>query len=306
MSWVLRWLGAALLVWMADGTTTATWAQPDNQPAAIVWRLLDYLGVDYDGAVADGGHIVSQSEYDEMVEFAHQVRDRLKALPPTSKQASLVTAAVTLQAAIARKAPPAEIAGLTKSLKDDLLSAYPVPLAPAKAPDLTRGAALYTEQCASCHGPKGAGDGPAAKGLEPPPVALADATRASARSVFGLYQVIDQGLDGTAMASFAHLPSADRWALAFYVSTLASSSVDAERGRQLWHDDPALRTKVPNLQALTQITAGDLAQSFGDDTAHDLMAYLRRYPETITSDPGPILSLAPRTACGKPQGLRSR
>lgn len=292
MSWVLRWLVAGLLVWVVDATVTVTCAQPDNQPAAIAWRLLDYIGVDYDGAVPDGGRIVSQSEYDEMVEFAQQVHDRLKALPPTSKQASLVTRAETLQAAIARKAPPAEIAGLTKSLKDDLLSAYPVPLAPAKAPDLSRGAAFYVEQCASCHGKKGAGDGPAAKGLEPPPVAFTDATRAQARSVFGLYQVIDQGLDGTAMASFAHLPSDDRWALAFYVGTLASSAVDAERGRQLWQSDTALRTKIPNLQALTQITPTELARSISDDKAHDLVAYLRRYPEAITSGSGPMLSLA--------------
>jgi high-affinity iron transporter len=292
MRLAVRWTATALLV--LGGLVVSAWGQTDNQGAAVAWRLLDYLGVDYEGAVADDGRIVSQSEYGEMVEFAQQVRDRLAALSAKPAQPSLVAHAEALQAAIARKAPPAEIARLTKSLKDDLLVAYPVPLAPAKAPDLARGAALYAEQCASCHGVTGAGDGPAAKGLDPPPVAFTDAARARARSVFGLYQVIDQGLEGTAMASFAHLPSDDRWNLALYVSTLASSAADTERGKQLWQTDPALRDKVPNLQALAQVTQAELAPAMGDDKARDLVAYLRRHPDALTSGSAQSFGLARR------------
>lgn len=291
MRLAVRWLAVGFLV-MGCAAVSA-WAQTDGQ-SAIAWRLLDYLGVDYDGAVSEDGRIVSQAEYDEMVEFAQQVRDRLAALPAKPEQPSLVARGEALQAAIARKAPPAEIVRLTKSLKDDLLAAYPVPLAPAKAPDLARGAALYAEQCASCHGVTGAGDGPAAKGLDPPPVAFTDAARARARSVFGLYQVIDQGLEGTAMASFAHLPADDRWSLALYVSTLASSAADAERGKRLWQADPTLRDKVPNLQALAQVTQAELAPALGDDKARDLVAYLRRQPDALTSGSAQSLGLARR------------
>jgi high-affinity iron transporter len=289
MGLFLRWTVAAFLM---GGLAASAWAQTDNQPAAVAWRLLDYLGVDYGGAVADDGRVISQSEYEEMIEFAQQVRDRLAALPTKPAQPSLVSRGEALQGAIARKAPPSEVAVLAKSLKDDLLAAYPVPLAPAKAPDLARGASLYAEQCASCHGPAGAGDGPAAKELKPPPVAFMDESRAKARSVFGLYQVIGQGLDGTAMASFAHLPSDDRWALAFYVGTLASSAADAERGKELLQNDPALRDRTPNLQALTQITQAELAQGVGDDKARALVAWLRRHPEAITSASGGTLVLA--------------
>jgi high-affinity iron transporter len=155
-------------------------------------------------------------------------------------------------------------------------------LAPAKAPDLARGAALYAERCTACRGATGAGDGPGGKELKPPAVAFSDAARARVRSVFGLYQVIDQGLDGTAMVSFARPPSDDSWALAFYVGTLTSWAADAERGKQLWQSDLALHEKIPSLQALTQITQAELAEGMGDDKAHALLAWLRRHPKTTT------------------------
>src|SRR3954467_63804 len=69
------------------------------------WRLLDYLAVDYPGAVRDG-RVVSASEYKEMSEFAGSVRDRLAALPEKPGKAGLVAGAEALRTAIGRKAAP--------------------------------------------------------------------------------------------------------------------------------------------------------------------------------------------------------
>lgn len=44
-----------------------------------------------------------------------------------------------------------------------------VDLLPVGTIDMRRGAASYEANCASCHGSKGAGDGLAAAGLDPPP-----------------------------------------------------------------------------------------------------------------------------------------
>ena len=49
--------------------------------AQTVWRLLDYIAVDYPVAVADG-KVISEAEYAEMVEFAASVRERTAVLPP--------------------------------------------------------------------------------------------------------------------------------------------------------------------------------------------------------------------------------
>ena len=45
----------------------------------------------------------------------------------------------------------------------------PAPAAAARAADPARGEATYLKLCASCHGPHGAGDGPAGQALNPKP-----------------------------------------------------------------------------------------------------------------------------------------
>src|SRR3546814_8788812 len=80
-----------------------------------------------------------------------------------------------------------------------------------------------------------------------------DIDRARQRSPFALYQVIDQGIDGTAMQSFSSLSSDDRWAPAFYTGHFAFSNAAVKEGERLWKTDPGLRQRLPDLAAL----AGD-------------------------------------------------
>lgn len=257
-------------------------AQDAAPSAEVAWRLLDYIAVDYPGAVSKG-RIISAAEYAEMREFSASVRSRLGALPASSAKSQLLAEADALIASVDQRTEPADVARQARGLATDLLKAYPVPLAPRQAPDIARGAALYAEQCASCHGADGKGDGPSAKGLEPPPIAFTDVARAKERSLFGLYQVIGQGLDGTAMASFAHLSSEDRWSLAFHVGSLAYSR-DAERaGEQAWRAGPQMRAVVPDLQVLTQTTPAALSARVGEPRASQLMAYLRRHPDAVAT-----------------------
>lgn len=253
--------------------------------AGTVWRLLDYMAVDYSGAV-DQGQVVNDLEYTEMIEFSAAVRSRIAELPPTDARPALAADAERLQEMIAVKAPADAVAAHARALANDLLTAYPMTLAPATAPDFERGAALYAQNCASCHGATGDGRGPASAGLDPPAIAFTDIGRARERSLFGLYQVIDQGIDGTAMPSFAQLPTEDRWALAFYSGSLAFDG--ALEGERLWKNNPALRTRFPDLAALTSITPAALAREIGKDKADALTAYLRTNPAAVTDAAGSL------------------
>ncbi len=278
----------AAFIWIIAGSGTA-WA--DTADVQTAWRLLDYIAVDYGGAVS-AGHVKSASEYAEMTEFAASVSARLAALPSKPARTDLITRATALQGVIAAKGAPIEVARLAHGLAADLLKAYPVPLAPAKAPDLARGASLFAQNCASCHGMMGDGHGRDAAKLKTPPIAFSDVVRARQRSPFALYQVIDQGIDGTAMQSFASLPSDDRWALAFYAGRFAFSDVAAIEGERLWKTDPALRRLIPDLTALAGLTPETLARTVGPAKADAVIAYLRRHPDAVMPHAAGSLTVA--------------
>jgi high-affinity iron transporter len=254
-----------------------------NPQAQRVWQLLDYIAVDYAGAIRDG-QVVSDIEYAEMKEFSGTVAERIAQLPEQPARASLASQAVALRAAVEAKASPADVERQARALADALLQAYPMPRAPSQVPDLSGAAALYQQHCAACHGATGAGDGPAGAALDPPPMDFTDAARARQRSVFALQQVIEQGLTGTGMASYAQLPESDRWALAFYVGQFAFPQSGAARGKALWLQRPDVRAAIPDLAALVQVLPGSIA---GLDQAQsdEIAAFLRRNPAAVAASP---------------------
>jgi high-affinity iron transporter len=257
----------------------------ETAPAQTIWRLLDYIAVDYPEAVANG-EIVNQAEFDEMREFSSTAHRLVKELPETSSRVMLERRSAELEDLIALKSPAPAIAKAARSLAADLLTAYPVPLAPAAAPDLQRGKMLYAQHCAGCHGSTGDGKGAQSEGLDPSPIAFTEKARARERSIFALYQVIEQGLDGTSMASFSDLPAQDRWALAFYVGTLAYPDEATGRGRALWESDAALRKRL-GLEKLVGTTPAAFAEEVAGVESADLVAFLRRHPEVIDADRSP-------------------
>jgi high-affinity iron transporter len=260
-------------------------ARADDASVQTAWRLLDYLAVDYPGAVADG-RVVSTSEYAEMREFSASVSQRIAALPANPQRAALVAEARRLEAAIAGRTAPAQVERLAHGLAGRLLAAYPVPLAPGQVPDLVRGAQLYAQHCAACHGATGHADTVQARALDPHPVAFADLGRARHRSLFGLYQVIGQGLEGTAMQSFAQLPDQDRWALAFYVGRFAYPDALAKRGAALWRGDPSLHTRIANIETLVGMAPDALARQLGEERANQVTAFLRATPGAVMQREG--------------------
>lgn len=273
--------------------TSAALAQPASPEADAkqLWQLLDYVAVDYGGAV-DKGAVVSDGEYAEMLDFTDNANKQVLALPPHATKAALVIAVGKLRSAVERKADGAEVARLAHSANALLIGAYPIPVAPKILPDLARGATLYSAQCAACHGAKGGGDGSLAANLDPKPIAFTDAERAGSRSLMALYQVISQGVSGTSMASFASLSDEDRWALAFYIGTLSHDDAMRSRGEQLWNKDAALKGRFPDLAAVTTTTEAAAAQSMEKNSARDITAYLRAHPEVAGAGKTSGLTLA--------------
>ena len=283
-----RALAALLAVLAAALSFNARASEADVQR---VWQILDYLAVDYAGAVQDG-RIVSPSEFAEMQEFAQTARAKIAALDAGPEQPSLLRAADELRHAIDAKADASKVAALATQLGNRLLAAYPMPLAPAAAPDVQAGARLYAAECAGCHGAAGRGDGPLAGPLDPKPTAFTDRSRAQQRSVFALYQAVTQGIPGTAMPAFAQLSDQDRWALATFIGSFAHDPAQLARGKALWSAQPDARAAVGGLAGFVRMTEADLAAAVGPAQAAELMAYLHTEPQALAEPRTSGLSLA--------------
>ena len=281
MSWLACWL--ALLV-ASNGVAGST-QEPTPDPRQA-WQLLDYIAADYRGAVVNG-QVKNAAEFAELQNFAATAQSQIEALPERPGRGELLAKATDLERNISSRQTPERVATLAHELAANLLRIYPVPLAPKVAPDLQRGSALYASSCSGCHGARGAGDGPAASALDPTPIAFTDIDRARVRTPFGYYQVVTQGLGGTSMASFSSLSDADRWALAFFVSTLSFDEAERRAGEKRWLSDQTVHADVPNLEALSGTSEEQLTASVGNAAARSVLAYLRSYPSAVTDEDAP-------------------
>ena len=273
----LRYFAILVLLCPLIAPATAQEA-PNNDAAQTIVHLLDYVGVDYPEFVKDG-KVVDESEYVEQLEFSGQVIALLGTLPENPAKARLSERAATLKSRIEAKAPGAEVSKLAGELRWNVIEAYRLAVAPKRAPDLARAEKLYAADCAVCHGAKGMGDGPAARGMDPAPANFHDAARMASRSVYGLYSTISLGVTGTPMVPFKQLPESDRWALAFYVSTLGTDPDTLRKGKALSEANDR-SASIPNLRDLATLTDNEVTSKYGEG-AVATFAWLRANPSAV-------------------------
>ena len=112
----------------------------------------------------------------------------------------------------------------------------PLEFSPApgqNAGTLARGRAIYDRlDCTRCHGPSGRGDGQQAGQLRDATCFLTRPRDFSIRALYkggatpeDIFRTLSTGMDGTPMTALrARLPDAERWDLAYFISSLARSS----------------------------------------------------------------------------------
>ena len=94
------------------------------------------------------------------------------------------------------------------------------PLADKKADkaSLAEGKKLAETNCASCHGPEGKGNGPAAAALPPPKPADWTSAKVASETDGEIFWKISNGRG--AMPPWKHLADNDRWDIVNYIRTL--------------------------------------------------------------------------------------
>lgn len=185
-------------------------------PLAALWLLLP------GGALGWAVPLVLLLAFGVLSLLQRHRQPTMRRFPITAARVGLVALAIITGIGVGSRAavetanqPPAAAAAV----------ANPVP---PDADSINRGRNLYLANCSSCHGTDGAGDGPTAPTLLPPPGPLGAAVRNGSDS--DLEYVITNGVAGTGMPAFAStLSENDRWDLVNYLRSVYSSSDTASR-----------------------------------------------------------------------------
>jgi len=83
-----------------------------------------------------------------------------------------------------------------------------------------KGKKLFETNCVSCHGTEGKGDGVAAASLNPKPRNFTDLNGwKNGPKLTQIYKTLQEGITGSAMASFSNISPEDRFALIHYIQT---------------------------------------------------------------------------------------
>lgn len=102
-----------------------------------------------------------------------------------------------------------------------LVSSAAIAAPPKSTPQLIeQGKKIYTTNCATCHGEKGDGNGPAGAMLNPKPRNFATEKFKKGDKPQQVFDTVTKGLEGTTMAPFGYLPENDRWAVSYYVLSM--------------------------------------------------------------------------------------
>ncbi len=243
-------------------------------PVPRLLQLIDYVGVDYRGAVTNG-EIINPEEYAEMQDFVAAINENLTG---GDDENSIVQQARQLADLVQRKSDPDQVAALANAMHHQLIAQYGIVVVPRKAPDETMAAQIYAHTCASCHGEQGRGDGKLSQGMEPTPTNFLDRGRYAERTLYGLYNTITQGVSGTGMAAFIQLSEHERWSLAFYVGQLAIEPEEVKAGSGVRADGGQI--SISTLEQMTTTSPSQAEQEMGVD-GRNLLAYLRTHPQVL-------------------------
>lgn len=281
---VVRWWSGAVL-WL--GLVGLSAAGPvEGGRIETILHMLDYISVDYPEFIRDG-RVLDEGEYREQLEFSREVQERVEQLPVQGDKMALAEQARQLLTLIENKAPGERVSAAAKRLRWDIIQNYQVEIAPQQAPSLKTAESLYQTHCASCHGIEGYGNGPAAAGLEPAPSNFHAEARQEQRSIYSLFSTITLGVEGTAMPSFREpLNEAQRWALAFYVSTFSTTAEERKAGAALWQAGVG-KDLFRDLRALVSQTPREVGARHGEE-ARQVFTYLRGAPSLLSVEKSPL------------------
>jgi high-affinity iron transporter len=210
-------------------------AAPASAQVETIQRIAGMVAIaadEYGKAMDAKGRLISEMEYQEAVDFLAEAKVSSGRLPAERRGAAAILDSMI--AAVNAKRAVADVKGFASQFALALGSAAALDL-PRFPLDPDSGGRVYAANCASCHGARGLGDGPMAKGMNPAPpeIGSSDFMRTVAPAM--MFQKMSVGVAGTAMPAFSDKLSAiDRWNVVAYLTQLRHQTVDAAHGEGLY------------------------------------------------------------------------
>jgi len=208
-------------------------AAAQEHPARRVANIVGVAVEEYGKAVDEHGRLISATEFQEATDFltdAKLVAERLAG----ARAATARQVLDSLTVAVAAKRPPSEVEALNKRFALALGDEGALEM-PRAALDLAKGKRIYEQNCATCHGMSGLGDGPGARSMTPAPPALAADSVGGTISPATIFRVVSVGIRGTPMSGWANTLNVDeRWSVVAYVTSLRAHSSTVLQGEGLY------------------------------------------------------------------------
>ena len=204
-----------------------------EHPARRVANIVSVAVEEYAKAVNSEGKLIDAQEYQETNDFlidARRAAERLSGQQAVAARALLGA----VSEAVKNKRPPSVLDSLQHRFEDILGNEGKLEL-PKLATNLAQGRAIYQQNCASCHGVSGMGDGPAGAAIHPKPPALGSSAAVHGASPALMYRIVSVGVAGTPMISFASaLTSEQRWNVVAYITSLRATRAQQLEGEGLF------------------------------------------------------------------------
>ncbi|MDE3032760.1 MAG: cytochrome c [Acidobacteriota bacterium] len=148
---------------------------------------------------------------------------------------------------------------------------------------MARGKALFAENCATCHGPDGRGDGAAGASLNPKPRNFTQPTGwVNGYRIEDIYKTLREGVKGSGMVSFNYLNRKDRMALVHVVQSFGAFDHGPE-------DPKALDALAKTFASSGEVIPDKIPVAFAE---HQLAAEFQPAPPIPSVASNPLLGAA--------------
>lgn len=272
--------------------------------------MLGGIETEYREGVDDHGQVTRPRELSEAQLLLVDLRALMATLPDEGR--SLGPALDALASTIAAKAPPADVLARVSAIRLALPGkngARGLESTPPLPPSAERGAALFAEHCATCHGARGAADGPVSASLIYPPADFTDPEFMRAETPADFFQVVSLGRRTAGMPAWLDaLDVQQRWDVVSYVWSLGIAPPALAAGAQAFKAhceschthialDPFAWRSDDELLASIRTGVGDgrmpgFAATLSDAEQSGLVAHLRQRSLGVAGAGGPPRSPA--------------